>query len=65
MRFPASAISRAREFNIRQHIMEVVDFVMLICIFRISFRFDVDTLLLFTYYVNRFLGIYFYFFRKA
>ena len=47
------AIRCTRELRIRQHIMSIV-ILLFLYISHSSFRRDVDTLLLFTYYVNRF-----------
>ena len=59
----AVAILRARELSIRQHIMLFTVIVIELYIFHASFRVDVASIIILTYYVNRLFDILFWFIR--
>ncbi len=59
----AVAILRARELSIRQHIMLLTVTVIELYIVHASFRVDGESISVLTYYVNRFLKYFLYFFK--
>lgn len=59
----AVAILRARELSIRQHIMLLTVTLIELYIFHASFRVDGESISVLTYYVNRFLKYFLYFFK--
>ena len=59
----AVAILRARELSIRQHIMLLTVTLIELYIFHASFRVDGESISVLTYYVNRFLKVFSYFFN--